>query len=464
MVRLIATTLILFLFGSGKSDNNAKLSAEAKHFIERNCYVKCPPESRCINLDNAKILKSFPTESPDSCNMFCRYAKTCLAFSFVSKTTLRTLYYNLPYWNTLSSDSPANVEVFGDMDCLMSYEKNPSERCRSLSNIVKLSKTLGGMLIEKLFTGQCLGYVNSSSLEWIDCASATLWKFQRSAMFDFPEEDLAAVKIMPADSPGNCMTTIAKYTLLHFAYIEECQAENENQQFTIQWGTLSKLKGFSTTDDLFGNKCFFKILMTAYKDQGPILTEGSNPMYDRGMDLVNILLPSDYRALCYRDQLELQTQGVVIKGTAPAFLPGSTISASCNLPGFGFRNFNMVTKINFTCWNEQTKVPECARMITAEDVARDCDSDEASEGNGASEDPRASEGLSSMEDGEDPFSVDEIPTLDDKSPDEYPNEDKSGLVFVLVIGNVGQGILLVIMGIAIVLLLCKLHSSKANQA
>ena len=463
MVLLRATTLILLLFGGGKSDFNSKQSAEVEHFIEHNCYVKCPPETLCINLYDAEILRSFVTQSPDSCKKFCRYAKNCLAFSFVSKTSLCTLYFNLPYRHSLQSDSSTKVELLGDMDCLMSYEKNPSDLCRSLSNIIKLSRTLGGMLIEKLFTGQCLGYGNSSNLKWIDCASATLWRFQRSVMFDTSEEDLAAVKIMPADSPGNCMTTIiGKYTLLPFAYIEECLAENENQQFTLQRGTMPELKGLSPTVDLSDNKCFFKISMTTYEDQGPILTEGSNPLYDRRMNLVNILLPTEYRALCDREQL--QTKGVEIEGTAPAFLPGSTISASCNLPGFGFRNFNMATKINFTCWNEQTKVPECERMITAVDVARDWDSDGASEGNGASEDPGASEGLSSMEDGGDPFSVDEIPSLDDKSPDEYPNEDQSGLVFVLVIGNVGQGIFLVIMGIAIVLLLCKVRSIKANQA
>ena len=173
-------------------------------------------------------------------------------------------------------------------------------------------------------------------------------------------------------------------------------------------------------------------------------------MTDTGLNPLNILLPSEYRELCDRDQL--LAEGVEIEGTAPAFLPGSNISVSCK-PGYGLRNSNMATKINVTCWNKQTRIPECERMITTENIEKDCDSD----GEGKSK-----MGDTSMEDGEDPLSGDELPSLGDKSPGKKPEEDRSGLFFVLISGNVGQAVLLVIMGIAIVLLLCKARSKKVD--
>ena len=448
---LLTTTLILLLFGGSKSDIDAELSAEVERIIQRDCYKKCTSETLCIRLYGEEILGSFGTDSPDSCKMFCRYAKTCLAFTYISRTTLCTLYEKKPWSEfTLPSDGPANIkpryELFGDMDCLMKYEQNPSVPCRSLSTVMTLSQTSRGMLIEKLFTGKCLGYGTSSSLEWIDCGSATLWRFQKSAMFHSSEEKTAIVEIKPADSTNKCMTSAEK-DAIPIVTVAECQAENESQQFHFSTGTLPKLRALQMHDAFFANDCFFQI-QSVHREV--IYTEGSDLLRDMGLNVINILLPTEYRELCDREQL--QTEGVVIEGTAPAFLPGSNITVSCK-PGYGFSNFNLATKINVTCRNKQTRIPECEKMITAEDISNNCDSD----GEGKSQ-----VGDTSMGDGQDPLSGDEIPSLGNKSTIKKNEEDRSGLFFVLVGGNVGQAVLLVIMGIAIVLLLCKARSKTVD--
>ena len=255
--------MILLLFECGKSDFNTKASAEVERIIQNNCYKKCPSETLCIRIYDEERMGSFVTESSDSCKMFCRYAKTCLAFTYTSRTSFCTLYDNEPWSEfTLPSDNPTNnrpsYELYGNMDCLMIYEENPSVPCRSLPMVMTTSQTSWGMLIEKLFTGQCLGYGKSSSLQWMNCGSATLWRFQKSAMFYSSEENVAIVEIKPADTPSKCLTT-TEIDNMPIVSIAECQAENEGQQFRFTSGTLPKLRATQMHDTLFANDCFFQI-------------------------------------------------------------------------------------------------------------------------------------------------------------------------------------------------------------
>lgn len=438
--------LILLLVGDGNSAHSLELSFKDEYretYIQQACFENCPPDSPCIRLYDEETQRSFITKSPDSCKKFCRYAKTCHAFTFVLRSSRCTLYNNLPWPEFVQpsksfTDSRPLYDLIGDMDCLLSQEQSPFVPCKSLFDVMELSRSSGGLLIEKLFSRLCLAHEKSSSIQWKECSIATLWRFQETRDIKVTSRPAyAEVRIMPADLPNSCITAVRRDGI-YFAYVADCKADNEHQHFLLYSGSLTELRG-TAMGDPYGNRCFFKI-QKGFRES--LYIEGSGHITDKGLSELELLLPSEYRTLCERDQLK--TVNVEIEETAPAFLPGSFISASCK-PGFVFKDANLSTQLNvqIECWNEQTRVPECTRLSTTEKPAPEIailkekfrveDTDHA-----------------------------EDTSVDDKSPQNEPIKN-SALFFMLVSGNSGQATLLIFAGTAIVFLMCKVHSYKASQ-
>ena len=73
---------------------------------------------------------------------------------------------------------------------------------------------------------------------------------------------------------------------------------------------------------------------------------------------LRLLFPEEHLALCRRNKLKVANGNV--EGRVPLYLPGSNISVRCK-SGYGFKEFAFQSTLNITCQNEKTRGLKCVK-------------------------------------------------------------------------------------------------------
>ena len=353
VLKFVITLYLLPLEVSYSNFNNWYTTTLSQDLASRFCFTSCPSGYFCT-LKYQQTIANFTIANSNSCKTFCWYAKKCQAFSYTLDTSLCSLYSNVPLWDTLSvaRNNSEHVDLLSDMDCWINYEDNPSIPCRSPQDMLETSRLSDGLLVQQHYTKLCLDIGKSGWPAWKDCTSATLWKFRENPRPDH-DPNRIAVSVYLADSPDKCLSTIDDPD--HFYKIVtlgSCQTDSRDQDFNLKNGSLYHLQQLSSVNMGYEKSCYFQL----ENFQEHLFTHRFTTT-DLGFSLLNILLPSEYQVLCVRE--ELKVEGGVIEGTAPFFLPGSSISISCN-PGLGFKEFNFSSSLNITCRDKMTEIPKCS--------------------------------------------------------------------------------------------------------
>ena len=499
MPALQSTLLFLLLLrGSRGSSGLTPMSqSELEHVVQILCITQCPPDTYCV-LVGAKIITRFTAPDLDTCKMFCWYTENCQSFSYKTRSNLCGLYsnfptfkldYELPYQPSDFKSMAATFNSLGDMDCVINYESNPSVPCRSINEILKASTTLNGILIMHVFSGLCLDFGKALILDWKDCPSAILWRLQQIPVSNgvLLDENSVALKFVKADSPSECMTA-TRTGKRKVVVVGLCKEGRADQIFEVSKGSLDGLRGSTAT--LSVNECYFSF---TNQDTNLYTAESETNGDVSGLSLVSMLLPTEYRSLCSRETFQERSGGLV-DGTTPFFLPGSTISVTCQ-PGFGFRELDFVSTLNVTCMNEETyfELPTCTELDVQVSSGDDdisvaivddlkvftssLESDTSSSASfqlsssspSSSSSSRASSSDSSVAMISKASSTPGKVTSGKKAPkNKTRKENTSGksqlYLTVSSIGNFGQLILLLVMGAAIFALVHKVASLKAGQS
>ena len=320
------------------------------------CFTSCPSGSFCT-IKHEQIIANFTTTDTESCKMFCWYAEKCHTFTYSLNTSLCGLYFNEPDWlvSPITFNS-AHFDTYSTIDCWVNYEPNPSQPCRSPQDVLKTSRFSEGLLVQQHYTKLCLGIGQSGWPVWKDCTSAPLWKFRENPRVD-DDWFTTSVSLYPAGSPDKCLTAIEvngtqRYKLVSMA---TCQANREDQDFDLKNGSIYFLQGSHAFNS--GERCYFQL-----RDFRESLYTHGFSTTDPGFSVLNILLPSEYLELCVRDKLKVK--GGVVEGTTPFFLPGSSISVSCN-PGLVFEELNFTSSLNVTCRDKTTEISNCTNKSAA---------------------------------------------------------------------------------------------------
>ena len=495
---LLVLQLIGGLNGTGSSGPTPMTESDLEFVLQKLCVTQCPPDTHCV-LAGTKLITRLTVLNLDSCKMFCWYTENCYSFSYKTRSNLCGLFfelpsfkldYEIPYKHSDYQSMANTFDSLGDMDCVINYESNPTVPCRSFQEILEASKTSNGILIKHVFGGLCLDFGKALTLDWSDCTSAILWRLQQIPVpsKDLPNSNSIALKFIKADSPSECMT--ATWTgRKNVVAVSFCKEGRADQVFEVSRGSLEGLRQTST---LNVNECYFRISnQYSYLYTG----EAASNADKSGLNLVSMLLPSEHRSLCARRFFQERSRGL-IEGTAPFFLPGSSISVTCK-PGYVFRQLDYVsTEIDVTCLNERTylDLPTCTELdgrvkpgnddisVATVDISESntssAESDPFSSATPPSSASSSSSSPSSVSSSWASTSVAKTSNAskasgESKSRKKVPEEnsqieksmlEKLGLFLtVSVIGNFGQLLLLLSMGVAIFALLHKIASLKADQ-
>ena len=362
--KVVIAINLLRLVISYSNFNNWYTTTLPQDLASRFCVTSCTSGSFCT-LKYQQIIANFTTTDTDSCKTFCGYAKKCQAFSYTLNTSLCGLYSNVPLWETFSAaqNNSEHIDLLSHMDCWTNYEFNPSIPCRSPQDVLETSRLSDGLLVQQHYTKLCLDIGKSGWPAWKDCTSAKLWKFRENPRPD-DDPNRLAVSLYLADFPDKCLSAVEVPDQFHkIVSMESCQTNSRNQDFNLKNGSLYHLQQLSSVNMGYEKSCSFQL----ENFQQLLYTHGFTTA-DSGFSLLNILLPSEYQALCVRDKLKVK--GGVIEGNAPFFLPGSSISVSCN-PGLGFQQFNFSSSLDFICQGKMTKIPKCTDKSAADKSAAD---------------------------------------------------------------------------------------------
>ena len=176
---------VLLLLSLEMSSSLTSMTESDHEFVIQNfCITTCPPDTDCI-LIGEELITNFTTPDLSTCKLFCWYTESCYSFSFESRSSLCGLYSNYPNFKfdyELPSHFKSDAHTFssrGDMDCIITYESNPSVPCRSFDEILTASTTSDGILIKHVFGKLCLDFGKALTLTWKNCTSAILWKLKQ---------------------------------------------------------------------------------------------------------------------------------------------------------------------------------------------------------------------------------------------------------------------------------------------
>ena len=362
---LTVVVMVLIVYGeSFKPQNrignpNPVEAGDSKSFTSMNtklisvrCYNICT-SSEYRNYSFGPVIANFSAESIDSCKMYCWYHKTCRSFTVDFQSSTCSLYYNFPFLTEPSLDAKhCSFDVIGDIECLKNYERSPSVPCRTIESTLKTSEDLGGVLIQDVYSRQCLGFGRRSiEIKWIDCTNGITWKLKKITN---RTEYETKMKLLQSDSPGNCLEVRKDNTTMQDGIVVDtvatCQDDNEDQLFEIASGTFYSLinRVDSAEND---NNCFFSIMSNK-----TYITLASSSVY---LNTLTFLLPVEHLALCKRNKIKIPNGQVESK--LPFYLPGSNISVRCK-PGYGFKEFDFHPALNITCQNEKKRGLKCDKL------------------------------------------------------------------------------------------------------
>ena len=380
---LIILNLLRFTVSYTNENNWFTSIARAEDLIAQFCYFSCPSRSFCT-IKHQQLLANFTSRDIDSCKMFCWYAKNCHTFTYTLNASFCSLHAVEPEWDLLQiANNIPHFDTLSNMACWFNFESNPSVPCWSTQDLLEASSFSDGLLVQQLYTKLCLGIGQSGWPAWKDCASAPLWKFRelRDARVDYKDglvNDTArldddphtiSVSVYLADYPDKCLSAVENPDQFNYKVVSfsECRTDSEAQKFDLRNGTIYFLEDSRRMITQREKRCYFQLISFQISYQQSLNTLNASTS-DLGFSLLNILLPSEYQVVCVRE--ELKVDGGVIEGTAPFFLPGSSISISCN-PGLGFKEFNFSSSLNITCRDKMNEIPKCSNKSAGDKSAAD---------------------------------------------------------------------------------------------